>query len=420
LSLRLSITLCCLLLAWNTAYAATCARVKSGPDVWVTSRVDALVGAARAAYERDEALQAYKRVLGNINGTLRQCKLAQDESFVRRYHEFVEYIEALSLDQQPDHELGFVVPDSEYFDETRQFVQIPDFLMNQSFLRSVSRAETLERAKSFLRLLNAKRAPFDQLIFFSYDSRHLGTPDNDDSFKRLLIVVPSNAESGAPEKWVQFGVTDPGERIRIRNVSVVSAIPGSDGTFNTYFKDFFRTYRRDGSITVKGRWELGYGDDNCVQCHKSGILPIFPEEGSVSPNEQQAVEAVNQRFLTYGSPRFAKYLDETRFGPGLGSNRWGDHQQSFVEGGAGSVSARAMTCAACHQPERLGSLNWPMDRVLISSYIEGGQMPLGYHLKDTERDQLYKKLIQEYFSTDVLRPGILKLWLLGKLPQNEI
>ena len=404
-----------LLPVWNTAGTAPCAQVKSQPDVWVTAKVDELVQAARGAYEKDEGLKNYQRVLGGINETMRQCKLSQDEGFVSRHREFIDYMEAISLDQQPGHELGFIVPDSQYFDETRQLVQIPDFLLSQNFLRAVSRSETLERAKAFLRLLNATRAPSDQLIFFSYISRHLGTPDNDDSFKRLLIIVPGNALLGVPEKWVQFGVTDAGERTRVRNVSVVSAVVGNDGTFNSYFKDFYRTYRPDGSITVKGRWELGYGDDNCVQCHKSGILPIFPEDGSVSRSEQPSLQAVNQRFLTYGSPRFEKYLDQTKFGPGLGSARWGDHHQDFVEGNGESVLTRAMTCAACHRQERLGSLNWPMDRVLISSYVKGGQMPFGYKLKTTERDELYRKLIQGYFATDAAHPGVLKSWLLGKL-----
>jgi hypothetical protein len=416
MSLRLCIIGSCLLLAGRTVYAApTCERLKSQPEAWVTAKVNALVRAARAAYEQDEALPAYEKVLDTIANTIRQCKLAEDEGFVSRHREFVEYIEAASLDRQPDHELGFSVPDRQYFAETRQYVQIPEFLLSQSFLRSVSRDETLERAKSFLRLLNSSRAPSDQLIFFSYKSRHLGTPDNDDSFRRLLIVVPGNAQQGVPEKWVQFGITDPGARVRVRNVSVVSATIGSDGTYNAYFKDFYRTYRRDGSISLKGRWELGYGDDNCVQCHKSGILPIFPVKGSVRPGEEPAVLAANERFRTYGSPRFDKYLDETKFGPGLSSASWGDRQQRFGEGFDKTVVAHAMSCAACHSSERLGALNWPMDRTVISSFIEGGQMPLGSKLKLSERGELYKKLIEEYFALDDAKPGTLKSWLLGRL-----
>ncbi len=415
MSFRLSMVLFCLLLVGNAATAAPCVRLKSQPDVWVIAKADAFVRAARAAYENDEAQPVYERVLDGIANTIRQCKLSQDEDFVSRYREFIEYIEAASLERQPDHELGFSVPDKQYFAETRQYVQIPEFLLTPSFLRSVSRYETLEQAKSFLRLLNASRESTDQLLFFSYKSRHLGTPDNNDSYRRLLIVVPGNAEKGVPEKWVQFGITDPGARIRVRNVSVVSAMLGSNGTFNTYFKDFYRTYRRDGSISINGRWELGYGDDNCVQCHKSGILPIFPVDGSVSSGEQREVLAVNQRFLTYGSPRFDKYLDQTKFGPGLSSARWEDRIRRFGEGFDGTAVSHAMSCAACHQPERLGSLNWPMDQTLISSFIKGGQMPLGYTLQVSERGELYKRLIQEYFALDDAHPGILKSWLLGKL-----
>lgn len=415
--IRLGVIVCCLLLMGNTVSAspAPCAQVRSQPDVWVKVKVDALVLAARAAYENDEASEAYERVLDAITATLRQCKLSEDEGFINRYREFVEYVEAASLDRQPDHELGFRVPDKQYFEETRQYVQIPEFLMEPSFLRFVSRSETLDRAKSFLRQLNLAREPSDQLIFFSYTSRHLGTPDNNDSYRRLLIVVPGNSEKGLPEKWVQFGVTDPRARARVRNVSVVSAMLGGDGTYTAYFKDFYRTYRRDGSISIKGRWELGYGDDNCAQCHKSGILPIFPEEGSVSEGEQQAVGVVNRRFLTYGSPRFGKYLDESKFGPGLGSVNRENRSQRFGADFDKTVVAKTMTCSACHNPERLGSLNWPMDQVVISSFIKGGQMPLGSTLHRAERVELYKKLIQEYFDINNAHPGILKSWLLGKL-----
>jgi hypothetical protein len=415
MNFRLSVLACSLLLFVTPSVAAApCARVQAQPDAWVTVKVDALVRAAHAAYDRDEAEPAYERVLDQINATLQQCKLTQDEGFANRYRSFVEYVAALSIARQPDHELGFIVPDRQYFAETRQHVQIPEFLLDQSFLRAVSRYETLAQAKAFLRRLNAQRDPSEQLIFFSYKSRHLGTPDNDNSFERLLIVVPGNAAQGVPERWVQFGVPDPGARAHVRNLSIVSSLASADGTANVYFKDFYRTYRRDGAITIKGRWELGYGDDNCVQCHKSGILPIFPVAGSVRANEQPALAAVNQRFLTYGSPRFDKYLDESKFGPGLSSASLADRLQRFGAGFSGTVVAHAMTCAACHRRERLGAFNWPMDRVVISSYIKGGRMPFGYKLQPAERNELYERLIQEYFATDATQPGILKSWLLGK------
>src|SRR5205085_12356560 len=141
----------------------------------------------------------------------------------------------------------------------------------------------------------------------------------------------------------------------------------------------------------------------------------FPVDGSVSPNEQQAITEVNQRFISYGSPRFDKYLDASSFGPGLASASSADRSQRFEAGFGETVVAHAMNCAACHKPDRLGSLNWPMDKTIINSFIKGGQMPRGYTLQDKERSALYGKLIQEYFATDNSHPGILKSWLLGKL-----
>ena len=53
-----------------------------------------------------------------------------------------------------------------------------------------------------------------------------------------------------------------------------------------------------------------------------------------------------------------------------------------------------------------------MDKILIKSYVTGGQMPLGHDLKVADRRELYAKLIQEYFAIDKDQPGILKSWLL--------
>jgi hypothetical protein len=403
----------CISLAGQSAYASRCEQMTGQGDAWVTTNVDAFVRAARRAYESDRALPAYEKVLDEIAHTLRECSLATNEQFTNRYRRFLEYVETASLERQPDHELGLNVTDKQYFAETRQFVEIPAFLLEQKFLKYVSRYETLGRAKSLLRQFNSTRDPSEQVIFFSYKSRHLGTPDNDNSYRRLLIVVPGNAE-GSPDKWVQFGVTDPGARVRVRNVSVVSAAPAANGTFNAYFKDFYRTYRRDGSIAIDGRWELKEGDDNCALCHKSGILPIFPVHGSVNVAEQPALIAVNEPFRAYGSARFGGYLDTTKLGPGLSSANVGDRRRRFGIDSDQTPATRAMVCSACHNSERLGALNWPMDKKLIRSYVTGGRMPLGRRLTIFQRRELYAKLVGEYFATDDENPGILKSWLLGR------
>jgi hypothetical protein len=412
-----ALVLCLVLPAVVTA-ATPCAQIKAQPDAWLRGRVNALVVAARAWYEREKAQPAYERTIDGIANEVEKCRLVQDTNFRARYPEFLGYITTLALARESDHELGFNVPDRVYFAETRQYVEIPDFLLTPAFLRAVSRFETLPQAKAMLRQLNAGRASDDQLLFFSYTSRHLGTPDNPNSFRRLLIVVPGNGERRIPEKWVQFGVPDPRARGTVRNLSVVATLagdkPGEEGTTNVYFKDYFRSYRRNGSITIKGRWELGEGDDNCAQCHKSGVLPIFPEAGSVSGDEQAMVATVNARFLTYPRPRFDRYLDKTKLGPGLGSIRNSEAPLFSEIALKSDLGTDGKTCAACHHAQGLGALSWPMDRVLISSYVKGGQMPRGYKLTLPERDRLYQKLIQDYFAIDEGNPGILKGWLLGR------
>jgi hypothetical protein len=394
--------------------AAPCDQVKAQRDTWVLGRVNALIRAARAAYERDSAQTAYERQLDSITDTMRQCGLTREDEFVKRYPEFVQFVMTLSLERQPGHELGFTVADRVYFAETRRYVEIPDFLLSPAFLRAVSRYETLKQAKTMLRELNVARVADDKLLFLSYQSRHLGTPDNPDSYWRLLIVVPGNPAQHIPEKWVQFGVPDPRARAPVRNVSVVAVLPAAEGATNVYFKDYFRTTsRRNGSITIKGRWELGEGDDNCAMCHKSGVLPIFPENGTVSRDELETLQIVNERFLKYTKPRFDKYLDATTLGPGLGSTGASELHDSLAHS-ASTSGTDGVKCGACHQPNGLGSLNWPMDRVLISSYVKGGQMPFGSQLQPAERNRLYQKLIQEYFALDEANPGILKTWLLGR------
>jgi len=411
---RIAAVVCVLFPTSNTTIAGPCTALKSNPHPWVQAKVDLLVQSARRAYEKDGLLPAYERVLDSIVRTMHNCRLSTDRQFLKRYPSFADYISTLSLDRMADHELGFVIPDEKYFADTKQFVEIPSFLLDPSFLRSVSRYETLAHAKAYLQRQNETRDAANKLIFFSYQSRHLGTPDNDNSYRRLLIVVPGDPLTGAPDKWVQFGVTDPGMRARVRNVSVVAAVKRDDGTYNAYFKDFFRTYQRDGSITIKGRWELGEGDDNCASCHKSGVLPIFPVDKSVPPDEVALVDQVNDRFRSYGSPRFGGYLDARKLGPGLSAETTADRLQRFGAKFSDTVVARSMVCSSCHNAERLGPLNWPMDKTVIRSYITGGQMPFGQQLTDLDRRELYAKLIDEYFSTAKNNPGILKSWLLGR------
>ena len=97
-----------LLFVAHGAQAAPCAQVKAQPDAWVAAKVDALVQAARNAFEEDRALQAYEKVLDGIAGTIRECNLSDDQNFLSRYRNFLEFIDTAGLERRSDHELGFL------------------------------------------------------------------------------------------------------------------------------------------------------------------------------------------------------------------------------------------------------------------------------------------------------------------------
>src|SRR5256714_205050 len=410
--LCIAVTLCSAIWpATVTAQAAPCPRTPRQSTTWINRAVEDLVRSAYAAYRSESAKIQSREVVGALAHTFQRCRLAGNAELSPRYPEFFDYVKLLSIGGRDDHELGFEVTDKDYFAETSQYTTIPDFLLTPAFLRLVTRFENLPRAKSFLRDLNKGRTPGEQLLFFSYASRHLGTPDNPDSYRRLLIVVPGDRARGAPEKWVQFGIADPRKPRTVRNVSVVAVTRGANDETNVYFKDYYRTYRRNGSISIKGRWELGEGDDPCVTCHKSGVLPIFPVAGTVPGDEKEILEAVNARFRGYGTASFGRYIDRKKFGPGLGTSA------ATPDSRTPSLPTRFKTqsCTACHNTNGLGDLNWPMDSTLIRSFVTGGKMPRNANLSPVARTQLYQQLVNEYFAVDETRPGILQAWLLGKM-----
>src|SRR5258706_4748798 len=85
--LRLAALVCCFLFAASVTSAAPCDPIKSRPDPWVSARINALVLAARRAYENEKAQTAYERVLDGIARTMRQCRLSEQKDFMARYPE---------------------------------------------------------------------------------------------------------------------------------------------------------------------------------------------------------------------------------------------------------------------------------------------------------------------------------------------
>src|SRR5215831_12320362 len=93
-------------LMWSTpsgVSAAPCGRTSVEQDRWVGESVNALVRAARVAYENDDRRKPYERVVDSIAATMNQCRLADNRDFVKRYPEFVGYVNLLALARRNDH-----------------------------------------------------------------------------------------------------------------------------------------------------------------------------------------------------------------------------------------------------------------------------------------------------------------------------
>ena len=90
--LRRALSICCLLLISNSVVAAPCTSLKLNPDGWVAAKTDALILNARKLFDDDDAAPAYNRVVDGIARTINQCKLRDNETFARRYPEFLRYI----------------------------------------------------------------------------------------------------------------------------------------------------------------------------------------------------------------------------------------------------------------------------------------------------------------------------------------
>jgi hypothetical protein len=330
------------------------------------------------------------------------------------------YVTALSLRTTKQYLSGYRIPDASYHQKADRMTEIPADLQAPALLDNVTKFGGLSRAKRYLDGLNQSRSEDQKLIFFSYTSQHLGTPDNDKAFGRLLVIVPGN-----PEKWVQYGVPA-FPRQPVKNVSVVAVEKRADGTQNVYFKDRALVRNSTGRLVPTGRFELGVGADACMDCHKGGVNPIFPAPGSVSADELPLIDKVNQRFRRYLPPSFDGDYDPGWFGPGVGTSR--PHtsldvlrqrvRQALRKYGEPASIAHVdavvenVNCARCHQPRFLEPLNAPLNAKLLRSYVLGGKMPPRADLTFPERQALVDVIVDDYFSSGLPENGVLMDWLL--------
>src|SRR5438128_2502972 len=111
---------CSLPVAAANLSATPCHQIKTQREQWVIARVNALVRAARAAYENEKQQRSYERVVDQIAGGIKRCGVADDPEVVESYPEFTDYMRLLSLARRDEHELGLEVSGREYFGASSQ------------------------------------------------------------------------------------------------------------------------------------------------------------------------------------------------------------------------------------------------------------------------------------------------------------
>lgn len=366
-----------------------------------------------------------------------QARCAEDAKLLdkapKELANFAAFVKAQALMADKEHALGFEVTDQQYAKEATAVAELPPLLQSQAFLDLMRTPKGYRDAVAMIEDHNRELPEDRRWIVLPYKAQFIKSVDKT-TYGRLLVIVPGPDV----DKWIQFAIatpemTDPPE---IRSVSVVAVRKPAGGRTETYFIDFMRQ-RSGGDIDLVPTVALpAKPNDNCYNCHKSGVAPIHPAEsygfdasGSLVPRESLLPDKINKRIRDYGRTE-VKRLNQAAYGPCLGPDRARslDELRAATKGmdlsdaSLGRVRD-AMACGKCHQdfapinyPQSVrtqGDLTAFQNHVgLGQTYVEKGWMPPGNTLSPEERKALWKCLMQDYFDP-VRRDGVLVRWLRG-------
>lgn len=370
---------------------------------------------------------------------------------------FLEFFAILGRETDANHSFGMAIDDQSYIDSIRDVIELPALLRSQKFLQAISDRRSYKQAYDMVLEQNKLLSEEFQWIPLIYKSRFLTTPDQSRTFGRFFVLVP-----GKIDKWIQFGILTPEMPDRqINNLSIVAInrLPGHTTTTpktESFIVDYWRTYKntqsRDGqqtTIDVKTKLESGQGSENCSECHKTPVLGIHPAavyrfdgQGDlveVPETQAQAIpRLINKLIEGYGPPHYRGWQPQSRLGPAMGSIGR-QRSDSFLTSCTAPFGVptssfgkirKAMECAACHNDNLIGRINFPQGArtsretalihpdtgemsPLVQTYVLNGWMPPGLSLSQNERKALVECLYNEYLDLG-LKTGVLVDWLRGQ------
>ncbi len=344
--------------------------------------------------------------------------------------------------------LGLTITDREYIESTASVLEFPDLLKSQSFQWLLSDPKTYKMALEMIEAQNEVLPENQKWLAYFFRTQFILSVDQR-TYGRLLVIVPGHqtSEGMILDRWIQFAVATPDQspKTPICSVSEIVVLRNTSrpGVSKAYMADFMR--ERDcvsNEVRLTPNAFLSPSpSSNCYDCHKSAVLPIYPEQvyqfsakGDLTEKSgaQSELTATVHSFISrYGKTDFGP-IDVAAYGPCIGPSHRNRSDSFIVEATKAEPIDRSsypairenMDCAKCH--DGFAKINYQVavrsDRDakafknqigLVRAFIEKGFMPPNNTLTAAERRALWRCLSKEYFDPDS-GTGILIDWLKGK------
>ncbi|MCX6106832.1 MAG: hypothetical protein NTY08_13480 [Proteobacteria bacterium] len=319
-----------------------------------------------------------------------------------------------------NHSLALGISDSDYLSllDSKGLGSLPSAFRHEDFLRRLDAAPDGEFAAI---AHDMERIGPKGTMAFYYRSKHLPSVDDAAVNGRIMLYIPGSKV----DIFSQFSVGR-GKLNQLPNsISVISVVKldSAGHKFDrpkVFFNDLWRI--RGRKVVVLNRLTATKRMENCYGCHKSPLIPIYPEARTFDlSNDSGRLTSVNEIMSRFANAEHFS-IDTEAYGPPMGVERL----ESLPCKGWGSgdlASEETVRCGDCHNGEVRGKLNFPsglsiqlpFETSLVHAFVVGyGLMPPIFQDQPLQqREDIFKCLIEDYYG-DFSDPktGRFNQWLL--------
>lgn len=407
---------------------------------------------AEKILSRDEVISRSAEAYDVLTPMLRDPAFMQDAGHRKELGNFVRFVTAQQRMAVPQgaavspNALDMDITDRQYLGFIAPNVQFPDLLRSQEFLHLMKKPDGYREAVRMIEAQNATLPGEKKWVVQPFRAQFIKSVDKT-TYGRMLVLVPNvrSASGKILDRWILFAIATPDmEAPEELSVSMIATVrdPAKPGTHKAYAADFLRIQNpQTERIDILPNYLFNLNPSkNCYDCHKTGVLPIFPKTVyRFGPDGRLVADPAGAKGLTSMSERLVQmygktdwvHMDSGDFGPALGDSR--DRSDAFVleaTSGLDLPSAsipkirEAMNCVRCHGD--LVKIDYPLavrtdrdiksfetKKGMVQTYVESGLMPPNNTLSSAERQGLWRCLMKEYFDSST-QAGSFVEWLRGE------